>query len=53
MFFILSRFLTPGEYAPVYKSEVSATLKWAETRILSAILCKEEPDREIKASFYA
>jgi hypothetical protein len=58
VFFIFSRFVAPGEFTPVYKSEVKikdpqAHLhKWNRCRILTSVLCKEEIDREIRVDFY-
>lgn len=52
MFFIISKFLSPGEYVPVYKSEVKQDQRWSEIRILTSVLCKEEKDRDILINFY-
>jgi hypothetical protein len=58
VFFILSRFIAPGEYTPVYKSEVKVqdssnhSIKWNRSKILTATLCKEEGNRDIRVDIY-
>jgi hypothetical protein len=58
-FFIIYRFVAPGEFTPVYKSEnkthesqTASALKWNRSQILTAILCKEEETRDIRIEVY-
>ena len=58
MFFIISRYVQPQQYVPVYKSEDKAqdavikAHKWNRVKILTSLICKEEHDREIRIDFY-
>lgn len=58
VFFIISRFVAPGEYTPVYKSENKIqdsqqhAIKWNRSKILTATLCKEEGNRGINLDIY-
>ena len=58
MFFIISRYVQPQQYIPVYKSEDKAqdavikAHKWNRVKILTSLICKEEGDREIRVDFY-
>jgi hypothetical protein len=57
-FFLLSRFLGPQQWVPVYKSEdkpydsVLKAHRWNSVKILTSILCKEEAARDIRVDFY-
>ena len=59
VFFILSRYVGPQQWIPVYKSEDKAydavikAHRWNTVKILTSILCKEEPGRDIRVDFYA
>ncbi len=56
IFFIVQKFLSPGHYIPVYKSELKTisgrSFPWAKFSLLTSTLCKEEDDREIKIEFF-
>jgi hypothetical protein len=58
VFFLLSRFIGPQQWVPVYKSEdkpqdsVLKAHRWNSVKILTSILCKEEATRDIRVDFY-
>ena len=52
-FFIIWKFLAPGKYKPVYKSEVkSSNSPWKEFHLDMFSLCTNEDDQEIKIDFF-
>ncbi len=56
-FFILSRYLGPQQYVPIYKSEIQpqgqgGAYIFNEVSQLTSTLCREDVEREIKFEFY-
>ena len=55
-FFFINKFLSPGNYKPIYKSEIMAAqngvFSWKTCSALTSEMCNEDPDREIKIEFY-
>lgn len=55
-FFLVQKFISPGHYVPIYKSEIKpvdrGVFEWAKFSLLTSTLCKEEIDREIRIDFY-
>ena len=55
-FFLVQKFISPGHYIPIYKSEIKPAegnnFNWAKFSLLTSNLCKEENDREIRIDFY-
>lgn len=55
-FFLVHKFISPQVYKPVYKSEikpaVNGTFRWQLTTLLTAEMCNEDPDREIRVEFF-
>ena len=56
-FFIIYRNIAPGQYSPVYKSEIkrpaaSNLYKWNQVQIGATDLCRDDIEREIKIEFF-
>ena len=55
-FFFVQKFISPGHFIPIYKSEIKPctgqNFEWAKFSVLTSNLCKEENDREIRIDFY-
>merc|ERR1711862_299485 len=55
-FFILYRFIAPGKYTPIYKSEikkpVSGAFNWNQVQVGATDLCKDDVEQEIKIEFF-
>ena len=55
-FFLVQKFISPGHYVPIYKSEIKPCqgqyFSWAKFSALTSSICKEENDREIRVDFY-
>ena len=56
VFFILWKQLSPGQYKPVYKSEIKIAERghqnWNQFKIDTQTLCNEDDKQEIKIDFY-
>ena len=55
-FFLVHKFMGPGQYKPVYKSEITSCLggrfSWNLVSILTSELANEDPEREIRIEFF-
>lgn len=56
VFFIIWKFLQPGQYKPVFKSEIKHQQRgiqdWNEVQLDTQTLCNNDPKQEIKFDFY-
>lgn len=56
IFFLVHKFIAPGVYKPVYKSEISGAkngeFSWEKNTTLIQELCSQDPEREIRIEFF-